>query len=358
MRRYEASYDYLSLVEHDLVLSSDLVEARPGLARFLGRLSGDHLGGYVADRFSPTRPLTVELGLRYDRPTLTRDTLLSPRVNLAWRVGEASVVRAAWGHFYQSQRPYELQVEDGETRFHPAERSEHWVLGCERLLGRHEGALLRALRVELYRREIDDPRPRYENLFEPVNTFPEAEVDRVRIVPDSSRAEGVEVMLQGSLGSRADWWLNYAYASAKDRIRGQEVRRQIDQTHTLNLYLHSRLGKNWNLSVAWRYHTGWPTTPVSLETVEDEEGETRFIPVLGPLNSDRLGSYHRLDLRASREWQRRGGRFVFFVDLQNLYNRENPAGVDLEVDEEAGRLIKEPEAWPGLFPSVGITWEF
>ncbi len=347
-RRYEAMYDYFSRLEPDFALPFDLVEPRAGLTRFTERFSGDHLGAYVTDQFSPREPLTVELGLRYDRHTLTGDTLVSPRVSLAWRLGESGVVRASWGHFHQSQRPYELQVEDGETRFSPAERSEHRVLGYERVIGQ---GFIRALRVEAYQREIRDPRPRHENIFEPVNAFPEAEADRFRISPESSHAEGIELMLRGAAGARANWWINYALASTEDEIRGAEVRRQTDQPHTLNLYVDTLLGKNWSLSAAWRYHTGWPTTRVSAEMNEDGD----LVPVLGKLNSERLPSYHRLDLRASRGWQLRSSQLTFFVDLQNVYNRKNIAGFDLEVDEES--IVAEPETWPGFFPSIGISWE-
>lgn len=333
MRRYEATYDYFSRLDPDF----ELVE-RERLTRFSDRFSSDHLAAYATDRFSPIEPLTLEAGLRYDRHTLTGDTLVSPRVSLAWRVGEAGVVRASWGHFHQSQRPYELQVEDGETRFAPAERSEHRVIGYERILGQ---GFLRALRIEGYQREIRNPRTRYENIFEPVNAFPEAEADRFHIAPESSRAEGVELMLRG-----ANWWISYARASTEDRIQGEEIRRQTDQPHTVNLYVDTRLGKNWSLSAAWRYHTGWPTTRVF-----SIDGE----PALGKLNGERLPSYHRMDLRASRDWQLRSGRLTFFVDLQNLYNRKNLAGFDLEVDEDG--IALEPETWPGFFPSIGITWE-
>ncbi|MEA2560305.1 MAG: hypothetical protein QOH06_1809 [Acidobacteriota bacterium] len=347
-RRYETSYDYFNRLEPDFVLSTDLSEPRAGLTRFADRFSSDHLGAYVTDQFSPREPLTVELGLRYDRHTLTEDTLVSPRVSLAWRLGENGVVRASWGHFHQSQRPYELQVEDGETRFSPAERSEHRVIGYERVLG---AGYLRALRIEAYQRQIRDPRPRYENIFEPVNAFPEAEADRFRISPESSRAEGIEMMLRGAAGPRTNWWANYALASTEDHIRGAEIRRQTDQPHTFNLYVDTLLGKNWSLSAAWRYHTGWPTTRVFAEV--DEDGE--LVPVLGKLNSERLPSYHRMDLRASRDWQLRSSRLTFFVDLQNVYNRKNIAGFDLAVDEES--IVAEPETWPGFFPSIGITWE-
>ncbi len=357
-RRYETEYDYTSEIEPDLVLFSELTEPRVGLTRFVDEVSGDHLGLYASDRFSPLSRLTLELGLRWDRHTLTAESLLSPRASLAWRLSDSAVLRTSWGHFHQTQRPYELLVEDGETRFFPAERSEHWLVGYEQLLGRRDRAPLSALRIEAYRREVRDPRPRYENLLEAVNLFPEAEPDRVRITPESSQAEGVELVLRGAAGSRTDWWLAYAWAKATDHIRGREVRRQIDQRHTVNLLVNARLGQRWSVSLAWRYHTGWPTTPVSLESRENGEGEVERVPVLGSLYSERLPSYHRLDLRASRDWQLPASKLVFFVDLQNVYNRLNRAGFDLAIDEEAGVLQTEEESWPGFFPSLGIRWEW
>lgn len=349
-RRYEAGYDYDGVVESTL--------APGGRTRFAGRFSGDHLGIHAADRLSVLEAMTLEAGLRYDRHTLTGDTLVSPRLSLAWQPRDDSVLRASWGHFHQSQRPYELQVEDGETRLSRAERSEHAVVGYERLFGGSERAPLRALRVEAYRREVRHPRPRHENVLESVNLFPEAEPGRVRIAPDSSRARGIEVVLRGAAGPRSRWWANYALASAADRIRGEEVRRATDQTHTLNLYLETLLGKSWSLSLAWRFHTGWPITPVSAAPGEDDEGEPENVAVLGPLYSERLPDYHRLDLRASREWTLRSGRLQLFVDLQNVYNRKNLAGFDIGLDEETGELVREPETWPGFFPSLGVSWEF
>jgi len=398
-RRYQAEYDYFQRSEPDFVLTADHIEPRPGLVDFARRFRGEHLGAYFTGRFSPAfsapafagsgrSPLTLELGLRYDRHTLTDDTLLSPRINAAWRLGEASVLRAAWGLFFQSQRPYELAVQDGESHLARAERSEQWLFGYERLLSARPEAPLRALRIEVYRREIRDPRPRYENLFEPVNLFPEVEPDRVRIVPEHSRAEGVEVVVRGALGSRGSWWANYAWATTEDRIGGETVRRMIDQPHTVNLNLGLYLGASWHLNLAWRFHTGWPTTPVSSGTLENEAGEDEageneagengageitVVPVLGRLNSARLSDYHRLDLRLSRRWRpgsgtserdagsaRSGGKGVltFFVDIQNLYDRKNLAGFDLSIDEQRGALIIAEENWTGIFPSLGISWEF
>jgi len=358
-RRYETAFDYFKSIDPEIVILAPFSPPRVLENRLRETLTGEHLGLWVSDRIAVTDRLTLELGARWDRHTATGDTLLSPRVNLARRLGERAVVRAAWGRFFQSQRPYELQVEDGETGLFPAERADHWVLGWERR-PRRAPLGLEVLRVEVYRREIDDPRPRYESLLEPLNFFPEIEPDRVRVAPRESSAQGVELLLRGRRGERFGWWLSWARARAEDGIDGRDVPRPLDQPHTVTLDVGHRLPGQWNLNLAWRYHTGWPTTPVSATFVpdpEDPEEEPELVAVFGPLRSRRLPDYHRLDLRASRTWARGRGRITFFVDVQNLYDRANPAGFDVSLEEDEGVVLLESEDWPGIFPSLGVRWE-
>lgn len=377
-RRYDASFDYLKDLRPEFVILSPEAPHPEPMTRFDGRLRGEHYGVWASDRFTVFERLTAELGARYDHHTATDDDLLSPRVNLAWRLGARSVLRAAWGRFFQSQRPYELEVEDGETALRDAELSEHWVLGYEALLGSSGAAGgsggtggsdplgplgLNALRVELFRREIDDPRPRYENLLEPLNFFQEIEPDRVRIAPRRSTAEGIEVLVRGRPHPRFGWWVAYSYSRAEDRLDGRTVPRSLDQPHGVTVDLDFRLPRDWRLNLAWRFHSGWPTTPVEARLVADpdeegEGGELELLPVFGALYSERLPAYHRLDVRASRRWELRRSTLTFFVDVQNLYDRENLAGFDVSVDEEAGVVELEEEHWPGLFPSLGVVWEW
>src|SRR5690606_10918476 len=118
------------------------------------------------------------------------DDQWGPRVNLAWAAGHATRLRASWGRYQQFQGINELQVEDGITDFLPAQRSDHWILGVEHDLPEGFG-----LRVEAYRKDYDSLKPRYESLFDPLSLVPELRWDRVRIAPDSARAEGVETLL-------------------------------------------------------------------------------------------------------------------------------------------------------------------
>ncbi len=354
LRRFDTTYDYRGTREFDNPLAVVRDNQEPATF-FDRRLDESHDSAYIAGRSRLGAPVTVELGARWDKHSLTNEGRLSPRLNLAWAAGRRSVVRVAWGRFNQSQRPYELQVEDGETEFNPVERSDAQVLGFEHMFA---GPRALALRVELYRREISNPQPRWQNLYEPINIFPEVEPDRVRVAADRAVAEGVEIFLRGRLGERLGWWFNYTRSSTEDEIDGERMPRGFDQTDALNLVLDWRVNDHWTLNLAWRYRTGWPTTPLRLQETVDEDGETVFVPVTGPRFSSRLPDYHRLDLRASRPWRLRGGTLVLYVDVQNAYDRGNVAGFDFEIDEEAGTLTPNPEQWAGILPSVGVSFEF
>lgn len=358
LRRYDAAFDYEKVLDPELVILAPFSPPRLTEHAFAGDVDGDHLGLWASDRATLGDRLSAEAGLRFDRHTASGDEVWSPRLNLAFRVGERGVLRGGWGRFFQSQRPYELQVEDGRESLFPAELSVHSVLGYETRL-RASGLGLEAVRLEVYRRAVEDPRPTYENLLEPLNVFPETEPDRVLVSPERRTAEGVELLLRGRRGDRFAWWLAYAYARAEDRVVGVAIPRSLDQPHTLVVDVDRRLGRRWHVNVAWRYHSGWPTTPVEAFRVPDpDDPEAELVAAFGALRSERLALYHRLDVRASRQWDVPRGRLVFFVDVQNLYDRRNLAGFDVELDEDAGSVLLEEERWPGIFPSMGLSWEF
>jgi hypothetical protein len=230
------------------------------------------------------------------------------------------------------------------------------------------------VRLEAYRRSIGRPRPRYESLFEPREPFPEGELDRVRLEPTKARAEGIELLAQGRARApvRA-WWVGYTLARTDDLLVGAWVPRPTDQTHSAALNCSVAVGPNWDLALAWRFHTGWPTGTVGLrdlppdapsptpdEEADEQEPQAEDGPVvfLESYGRERVAPYHRLDLRLSREWLAASGRWRFYLDVQNAYDRRNIAGFDLELDEESGAIVREPEPWAGFFASAGLTWEF
>lgn len=334
-----------------------LTSQTEGGSQFQGTLDYTQAGAFVSTRLTPWAAFTADLGARYDYNGAIGENQLSPRLNLAWTPRKDDVFRFAWGWFYQSQRPNELQVEDGETQLAPAEWAEHLILGYEH--HRESGGLLR---VEAYRRRLSRLRVRYENLYDPIVLFPELSGDRVRIAPDGGLSSGIEVLLRGAERGPLSWWLTYTYSSIEEDIDGRKVPRAIDQPHAFRADLNYRTQNGWNFNAAWLYHTGWPTTSITGRAVTGADGSISIEPVLGPYNAERLSDYHRLDARVSRGWKLPLGHLNTYVDLQNLYNRHNVRGFDhfaFELGPDGNvRVRSEEVSWGEFLPSFGIRWQF
>jgi len=351
-RSVEGRYDYADEAEFELLFLTPGASGEPARTRALQvSASGQHYAGYVNWRVEATRTLAADLGLRWDRETLSPGggDDLSPRLGLLWQAGERTRLRASWGRFYQAQGIDELAVADGDPAFHAGQRAEHWVASLEHRLA--DGI---DLRVEAYRKRYDDLRPRYENLLYPLVVLPEIKPDRIRIEPDSARADGVELSLDYARGP-VSGWLGYSWASVEDRITGREVPRSWDQSHVLTAGLIYS-GERWDLSLTASWHSGWPTTDVELLTLEP-------FPLVGtgPRNSARLGSYARLDLHIARHFvPAPEQRLTVFLDVSNLTNRRNDCCVEyqLETEEAATFLDVAPVESLPTVPSVGIIWEF
>lgn len=319
--------------------------------------AGLALGAYATYRAALTPSLTTELGLRWDRQSQTGDAQLNPRLNLLWRIGAATEARFGAGGFSQSQRINELSVEDGERTFQPAERSRQLDA-----MVRHRFGGGPELRVDAYLRMLSHVQRRYENLFNPLELFPETETDRVAVDPDRARLAGTEVTLSGDPTRPLGWWIAYTWSSADDRIDGRAVPRSWDQTHAGSFLLSYRWADRWSASLSGTLHTGWPTTPVSGRAVTRPDGSTELVPVFGARNSDRYPTYGRLDAKVARWFSVGRGRLGLELAVLNLTDRGNVCCVDdfrLAALPD-GTVAADPElnTWLGITPSFSISWEF
>jgi hypothetical protein len=351
-KRWNARYDYDAEGITRTILDPQ-AGPRPLLRSVHLGVSTTEVSAYASDRFRVGERLVVEAGVRWGTESHTPDGAhISPRLNAAYTFSRRTSLRAAWGWFHQPQGVYELQAEDAATTFSPAQRAEHRVIGIDHLFGRRTTA-----RVEVYDKVITDPRPRYENLFEWIILFPELRADRVPIAPRRSTARGIEVLLRNESDGPLSGQLNFTHATVTDEIDGREVPRAWDQRNAITFSVNYKAGEHWNLNVAGSWHTGLPTTPVLARL---RGGRYEF--ELGPLRSERLPSYKRIDFRASRRVVTSRGAFTFFLDLFNAFNLANIDTIDgFElVPQSDGSVEAEPvmEANGSILPSFGISWQF
>ncbi len=318
---------------------------------------GTSIGVYAAHRVRISDNLATEVGLRWDRQNYTDDNQVSPRVNALWRIGERSELRVGLGRFSQSQRIHELHVEDGEVEFLGAEVSQQAEITFQRTMGRG----LR-FRVDAYYRKLSSLRPRYENLFSPVELFPETGDDRVVVSPTGARLQGVEFLLRGDPSRSLAWWVSYALSSADDKIDGRDEPRNWDQTHAGKFLIGYRWGDRWVVSLVGNVHTGWPTTPVSGEITMLPDGTTEVEPVLGRRNSERYSTYARLDAKVRRSFTLPHGRLWLTLEVVNLTDRDNVCCVDeftFEPRPDGSVEVRNTfDFWLGVTPSFSVLWEF
>lgn len=357
IKQVDASYEYDNLFATQAFFdeADDLVVFYDSTRVTLDP-DGTEFGAYFGHRMRLLKPLTVEWGLRYDAISWTDDNLISPRVNVAYAVGPRSVIRLGWGDFYQAQGIQEVAVQDGEQRFYGAERAEHRVIGLEHVF---EGGT--NVRLEAYQKKLSDLRPRYTNLI-PDNTefFPEVIDDRVRLLPSSGEASGIELLVRHQTTGKFDWTGSYSYAIAEDKVNGVAVPRTFDQTHTVYLDMGYRPSRQWRLHVSWQYHTGWPYTEESFQRIDQPDGRFFIEGTYGPINAERFPAFHRMDLRISRYWDMTSSRISAFLEVSNLYNRKNPRAYYYNVNVRSNGQLnvrRLQDDWLTIVPSIGISWD-
>jgi outer membrane receptor protein involved in Fe transport len=360
VRRYDVTYDYELNAEIEDPIDDPRFYPGERLDSFHDAFEGDQYSVFVTDRMRLSDRFTGEVGMRYDRQTLTDDDQVSPRVNLLYKVRSMGALRLGWGHFYQSQRPYELRVQYGETEFLPAQKAEQLTFGYETDLGSNY-----TLRVDAYLREVSEPHWRWETIFDPFHPVPEVATDLAKITPESVSAHGVEFYLASRRGGSFDWWCSYVYSSVEDEINGVDTPRFVNQPHSVTASASWRPGPKWSFTGVFNYHTGWPATAVSAWLVPDPDGDYRLSYDVGPFYQEFLEDFFRIDLRASRTSKvGRKGQLTFFIDVQNLSNRDNQRGIaiadpDYEYSPSTGLVITFPEEhWLPIIPSFGVSYEF
>jgi hypothetical protein len=320
-------------------------------------VDGWSLSAYASDRFRVLEPLTLEFGLRWDLQTYTDDdSQLSPRFGLLWEASPRDNIRFAAGVYRQSQWIHELQVHDGVEEFWPAQRTNAVVLGYER---RFDSGL--SVGAEIYRKDIVNPRPRFENFLDPLDGITNLRPDRIVINPERGRADGIELFARMDGRGRVRWWFGYVLSRAQDLVDGAWVYRSWDQTHAVTGSVNYRIGKHWNFNAAGLYHTGWPTTTAWAEFVMNPDGTWYFDVEHGPLNGARFDDYHRLDVRASRTFPNRRGSVTLFLEVINLLQSENPCcGEYGFIHWGGGNVSTERDVtnWLPTLPSFGVNWEF
>jgi hypothetical protein len=360
-------------------------------------VTSTRLGAWVQDRFPVGSRLTLEGGLRLDWSGANRGTTLSPRLRATLWLDDATRLQAGGGLFTQSpgyeklaQADYFVDLSSDGPLDLRHERAWHAVLGLERDLA--DGL---TARVEGYWKSYDDliigrletEAERLERVgrydFPPELQWSIPVSPTITSIPvNDARGDawGFDVFLQKRPGpqTRLSGWASYTFGRSQRDQYGRRKPFDYDRRHALSLVGSWRISDKWQLAATFRAFSGFPRTPVlGLRVSADEAEADRLVPAVDAagayvfetdlgdvsnLNSSRLPAYARLDLRLN--WLPGGstGRWVVYLDVLNVTNRDNAAAIDPRLEHDPSGsvplLVEERSGRIPLLPSIGVRFRF
>jgi hypothetical protein len=154
------------------------------------------------------------------------------------------------------------------------------------------------------------------------------------------RVYGGELVARHELAKNFSGWIAYTLSRAERRDTGATEMRlfDFDQTHILTVIGSYLLPRNWQVGGRYRLVSGNPMTPITGSVYN--ASSDRYEAVYGGVNTGRNPPFHQLDLRLDKRWIFQGWMLNAYVDVQNVYNRANPEGLQYSFDYRQSKVAQ------------------
>lgn len=332
--------------------------------------------GFAGDR------LLVSAGLRTDGNdySVSMSNLadqLSPRLSASYAFGNQWFINANVGRYYQlpaytilgyRNTDGQLVNRSNELRYI---RADHYVAGIEWRPRENSRITLEAFskQYDQYPFSLQDSIS-MANKGADFGVYGNEEVASI----GKGRAYGLELFAE--LLAEQRYNLLFAYTWVRSEFtdkRGEYVPSAWDSRHIVTLTATRYLKRNINVGLKWRFLGGLPYTPFDAENSAVKEvwdTQKRAYPDYSRLNSERLKSFHQLDVRIDKKYFFPKWSLMLYLDIQNIYNYqiEGPDNLVLLLDEQGAPLtdpsdaskymLKQVKNVSGtLLPTLGIMIE-
>jgi hypothetical protein len=305
--------------------------------RFTEKATQTLFGAYVRQELKPTAesPWTFLPNLRFDHFTINRFTKLQPRFQLRYQWDPSLLLRGTWGQYVQPPEPPQVSRFYGNNRI-SSPYAWHYTAGFTKDF-RQQGAQGLEFTNNYFYKDL-------RNLVVP-------DVSTNYSNAGTGRIYGGEVQTKYRQGPWAGQVV-YTLLRSRREIPGfGEFPSEFDQTHNLNL-IGSLDRERWTFSARFRFVTGNPFTPINGATFDSDNDV--YIPIRGPLYSQRFDAFNQLDVRVDRKFIYDTWILTAYLDVQNLYNARNSQNINYSFDYRQKQKIR---GLPVL-PTIGLKGEF
>jgi hypothetical protein len=291
---------------------------------------------YINDRWRMSKNFTATMGLRFNQDGYLKRNTTEPRLGLEYNWSPQTLITAAAGRHNQAPAIEQSLRGIGNPRLNRLQAT-HVAIGIQQ-----QPSPGWNWKAEVYGK-------RFEDLVVSSDTTNYRN-------GASGTAQGFELLVKRE-PVNSNWSgfvsLTLSKAQRKNDVTGERFPFDYDQPVNLNVVGNYKLNDRWSFGAKWSYHSGSPTTPIvgSFTVADGLNGATRFRPVYGSINSQRLPAYHRLDLRADAKFS---PRLTAYFELINAYARKNVAGYSYSADYKTREEVYQLP----VLPSVGLQYSF
>jgi hypothetical protein len=294
-------------------------------------------------------PVGVNAGVRADHSGLTASWYLSPRARIEYRLGPRWRLMGSLGQYRQDIPNIWSGSNVANSLLDPVR--------CVLATAGVEAALWRGLMVTVegfskrYEGYPIDPSVPSRVLISAGADFESPLVGK--LVPSGLvHANGVDLSLSQRFFRSVTLSVAYSYWDVSEyNLEKKWIRADYDIRHQGRVWLVWHGSSRWSASALWRYASGRPYTPydvaASIKANAGRLDRTKTNAAVYP-------AYHRLDLRAERLFLPRRTAVTAFVEVDNVYDRDNIYMYNWS------KALKAPQPtyqW-GLTPIAGVRVDF
>lgn len=289
--------------------------------------------------------VTLYPGVRAEWFSINNRFGVDPRLRGVWKVTPTTAIKGAVGLYTQGvQQGVQIDETFGNPRL-GTQKSMHTSLALAQELPWESYIELTGYYKELWR------------MISPSNDLvvrPNGDLAPENYAnTGAGRIYGMEVLLRKNLSDNLFGWVSYTLSRSTRVDAPGEPRKlfDFDQTHILTIIASYRFPRGWQFGTRFRLVSGNPYTAVQNGVYDSQTGG--FLPIEGPINGDRLPMFHQLDLRLDKTWVMPVMQFTLYVDVQNVYNRQNTEFINYAYDYQSFSTINSLP----IIPSIGFRVE-
>lgn len=326
--------------------------------------------------------LSLSFGVRTDANNYSDEmanpiSQLSPRFSASYRLRDNLSLSFSTGRFFQLPAYTTLGFRNNQGVLVNRENNLKFK-GVNHIVGGIELLPTRATKITL------------EGFYKDYFNYPFSVVDSVAIGSKSidfgvfgdeevlstarGRSYGLELLYREQRFEGLNIILSYTLVRSefKDVRNDGFIPSAWDSRHLVNLTATYSLPRNWFIGAKWRFSGGAPFTPFDRDVSSRTEAwdlQRRGFLDYSMFNSQRLPSFHQLDLRIDKQYFFERFSMMFYLDIQNVYNfqaqlppvllrEENREPFIDENGIERYELTQISNPTGNVLPTIGIMFEF